>query len=193
MIRLIAEGWVAVQACWRVLTFQTDWEGQFNTTLAGFWRSFAALLPAIPMVLLIHAAMLKFGAPVSLTDHLVLQILSWTVFPIAAAAACFAAGARQAFVRWVVVHNWGVLWLYFYLFVVWMAYTAGILPRIMLGMALTLYPYIRVLVHWRLAYVSLGLPTITSALTASAPLLAIHLVTLLYRASGETADQASSG
>ena len=180
MIRLIAEGWVGVQASIRLLTFRPGWEDGYNTSLDGLWRSFAAILPAIPMVLLIQAATVRAGGTMSYFDQFVVQSLSWFIFPVAAAAACFATGARKAFVRWVVVHNWAVLWLYFYLFVVWMAYTAGILPSVMAAIALNIYPYIRVLVHWRVAYVSLGLPTITSALAAAAPILAIELAVMAY-------------
>ncbi len=183
MIRLIAEGWVGVQASLRLLTFRPGWEGQFNTSISGLWRSFAAILPAIPMVLLIQAATVRAGGTMSLGDQFVVQSLSWIIFPLAAAAACYVTGARSAFVRWVVVHNWAVLWLYFYLFLVWMTYTAGLLPSVMAAIALNIYPYIRVLVHWRVAYVSLGLPTITAALSAAAPILAIELAVMAYLGS----------
>ncbi|MCR9267086.1 MAG: hypothetical protein NXI03_05890 [Alphaproteobacteria bacterium] len=186
MIRLIAEGWVGVRASLRLLTFRPGWEDGFNTSIAGFWRSFAAILPAIPMVLLIQAATVKAGGTMSYLDQFVVQSLSWFIFPVAAAAACFATGARAAFVRWVVVHNWAVIWLYFYLFVVWMAYTAGVLPTFLTAIALNIYPYIRVLVHWRVAYATLGLPTITSALAAAAPILAIELAMMAYLGTLET-------
>ncbi|WP_203291698.1 hypothetical protein [Maricaulis parjimensis] len=183
MIRLVAEGFVAVRASFRLLAFRPGWEDGFNTSLSGFWRSFAAILPAIPMILLIQAATTRAGGTMSYLDQFVVQALSWFVFPVAAAAACFVTGARTAFVRWIVVHNWAVLWLYFYLFAVWMAYTAQILPTFITALALNIYPYIRVLVHWRVAYVSLGLPTITAALSAAAPILAIELAVMAYLGS----------
>ena len=180
MIRLIAEGWVGTRASLRLLAFRPGWQDGFNTSISGFWRSFAAILAAIPMILLIQAATARAGGTMSYADQFVVQALSWFIFPVAAAAACFVTGARQAFVRWTVVHNWAVLWLYFYLFVVWMAYTAQILPTFLTALALNIYPYIRVLAHWRVAYVSLGLPTITSALAAAAPILAIELAVMAY-------------
>ena len=41
--------------------------------------------------------------------------------------------------------------------------------------------YLRILVHWRIAYATLGLPTITSALAAAVPIIAGEiLVVALY-------------
>ena len=42
-----------------------------------------------------------------------------------------------------------------------------------------LYEYIRLLVHWRVAYMALGLPTILSAVAAAVPVLAMEIVARL--------------
>lgn len=85
-----------------------------------------------------------------------------------------------------------MLWLYGYLFVLWTLYTAGLLPAELMGLALFIYPYMRVLVHWRIAYVSLGLPTIASALTAAVPILATEIAVAAYF-SARLAAQPVSG
>lgn len=194
MIRLAAESWVAARAAWRMLTFRQGWHADFDVSVRGFWRSFLAIVPAIPMIAMIHAGMVHAGSRLTLGDQIAAQTLSWLVFPAAAALACLVTGSRRGFVRWVVVHNWAVLWLYFYLFVLWTVFTAGLLPAELMGLGLFVYPYLRVLAHWRIAYVTLGLPTVTAALAAAVPVLAAELAIGLYLVSGsEPAAQASGG
>jgi hypothetical protein len=76
--------------------------------------------------------------------------------------------------------------------VFWTVFTAGLLPVELMRVALFVYPYLRVLAHWRIAYVSLGLPTITSALAAAVPVLAIEIAVAVYFAT-LIAPQASGG
>jgi hypothetical protein len=192
MIRLAAEGWLAVKASGRLLGFRDGWQDGFDTSMRGFWRSFAAILFAVPLIAMIHVAGLAAGRQLSWADEFLLQGLSWVLFPVAAGIASWIMNARAGFVRWVVVHNWAVLWLYGYLFVLWTVYTAGLLPGPLMGLALFVYPYIRVLVHWRIAYVALGLPTIASALTAAVPILATEVAVAIYF-SAFIAPQASAG
>jgi hypothetical protein len=193
MMRLAAETWMASRAAWRMFTFRKDWQAGFDVSVGGFWRSFLAIVPAIPMIAMIHAGMVHAGSSLTVADQIVAQTLSWLIFPLAGAIACVVTGSRAGFVRWIVVHNWAVLWLYFYLFLLWTVYTAGLLPRELMALGLFLYPYLRVLAHWRIAYAALGLPTITAALAAAVPVLAIELAIGLYlAAAAEPAVQASA-
>ena len=184
MFRLIAEAWVAIGASWRMLTFQNGWEKGYDVSIGGFWRSFLGILAAAPLIGLTHVFRAAEGSSIGWFDEYFLQGLAWIAFPFAASLACLVTGARRSFVRWVVVHNWAVFWLYFYIFLVWMLYTSGLLPAAGAGIALFVYTYVRVLAHWRIAYVSLGLPTITAALAAAVPILAIDVVIAVYLASG---------
>ena len=80
-----------------------------------------------------------------------------------------------------IVHNWAVVWLYGLQALLWMLFTAQLINRDILALAFQLYMYLRILVHWRIAYATLGLPTITSALAAAVPIIAGEiLVVALY-------------
>lgn len=187
MMRLIAEARLALVASWRALTFQQGWKAGFDISLDGLWRSFFAAVLALPLVALILAGAWDAGGTIELGTFAFGYAVSWALFPVAAAAACLITGARSGFVPWVIVHNWAVLWLYALQALFWTLHTAGIFNRELLELAFFLYTYLRILVHWRIAYVSLGLPTITSALAAAVPILAAEIaVTLLY-----TSTQAS--
>lgn len=187
MMRLIAEARLALVASWRALTFKQGWKAGFDISLDGLWRSFFAAVLALPLVALILAGAWHAGGTIELGTFAFGYAVSWALFPVAAAAACLITGARTGFVPWVIVHNWAVIWLYALQALFWTLHTAGIFNRELLELAFFLYTYLRILVHWRIAYVSLGLPTITSALAAAVPVLAAEIaVTLLY-----TSTQAS--
>lgn len=192
MMRFVAEAWVAVRASWRIFTFRPDWKSGFDISMAGFWRSFGAILFAVPMIAMIHVSGEAIGRDLSWRDEFLIQGVSWVLFPVAAALAAQVTGARAGFVRWIIVHNWAVLWLYAYLFVLWTLFTVGILPVELMSIGIFVYPYLRVLAHWRIAYVSLGLPTITSALAAAVPILATEIAVRIYFTS-VVAPQASGG
>ncbi|WP_300544787.1 hypothetical protein [Maricaulis sp.] len=192
MIALASEARRSIGASWRMLTFKEGWREGFDVSLGGFWRSFAAAVLALPLVALILAGGWHAGGTIELGRFAFGYALSWAIFPLAAAAACAVTGARTGFVPWVVVHNWAVLWLYAFQALFWTLHTAGLFTRDLLELSFFFYTYLRILVHWRIAYASLGLPTITSALAAAVPILAGEItVTLLYASA--RAAQASGG
>jgi hypothetical protein len=38
MIRFLAEALIALQGCWRLLTFKEDWKWEFDVSLKGLWH-----------------------------------------------------------------------------------------------------------------------------------------------------------
>lgn len=192
MIRLIAEGLVAINASRRMLSFRPDWRQGFNMTLPGLWRSFFAAVMVLPLIALIILGRSHAGFETDFGRFIPGYVLSWLIFPLAAALACRVTGARSGFVPWVIVHNWAVVWLYGLQALLWMLFTAQLINREILSLAFQLYMYLRILVHWRIAYATLGLPTITSALAAAVPVLAGEILVLALYMLG-TADPASAG
>jgi hypothetical protein len=85
-------------------------------------------------------------------------------------------GAKPRYMAWVILHNWGVVWLYLVITAIWSLQVAGIINAEFRDFLFFLYGYLRILVHWRLAYVALGVPTITSAFTAAVPALVSYIV-----------------
>lgn len=179
MMRLIAEAWLALQGVWRILTFKPGWQDYFDPSLGGLQRSFAAAGLALPSVAIILAGVWYGSGQLNLFQNLLVYGLSWVVFPLAAALATAISGARGQWAGWVILHNWTTLFTFAIQAGCWMLYIAGLIDLPILGILLGLYNYLRILIHWRLAYVALGLPTITSALLAAIPYLAAQVLVVI--------------
>lgn len=176
MIRLIAEGWQGMQGALRILTFRAGGEAMFDVSLAGFWRSFAAALFVLPLVALVYFERAYLGVGVSAAMYFLIFAATWLSFPLSAALAVAVIGAKPRYMAWVILHNWGVVWLYLVITAIWSLQVAGIINAEFRDFLFFLYGYLRILVHWRLAYVALGVPTITSAFTAAVPALVSYIV-----------------
>jgi hypothetical protein len=109
--------------------------------------------------------------------------LSWALFPVAAALVVRILDVKENFTPWVIIHNWGVIYLYALQAAIWMLYVAGLIDQTIFNLLFWLYGPIRVLVHWRIAYMSLGVPTITAAMGAVVPIIVTQIIAyLVYQA-----------
>ncbi len=176
MIRLIAEGWLGMQGALRLLTFRSGGEACFNVTMDGFWRSFGGMLFALPLIALIQLERAYLGVSVDAVTYFAIFVATWISFPIAAGVAVTIVGAQRRFIPWVILHNWGVVWLYCVIAAIWSLQVIGVINAELRDFLFFLYGYLRILVHWRIAYVTLGLPTITAAFTAAVPALVSFIV-----------------
>lgn len=179
MIRLIAEAYLALSATLKALTFRPNWQAGLDVSMTGFWHSFFAVIPSI---LLVGFSIISFnhaGFPIEVFRVWLVFALSWLIFPGAAAVTTIILGVRQSFVPWVVLHNWGVVWLYALTTFYWTLLTAGLITLEVLQVLFFMHLYFRMLVHWRIAYVTLGLPTITSALAAAVPIVVLEITRLV--------------
>lgn len=176
MIRLMAEGWLGMQGALRLLTFRPGGEACFDVSLNGFWRSFGGMLFALPLVVLIYFEREHLGVAINGTTYFSIYFATWISFPIAAAVAVSVVGARHRYIAWVILHNWGVVWLYCIIAAIWSLQVIGVINAELRDFLFFLYGYLRILVHWRIAYVTLGLPTITAAFTAAVPALVSFIV-----------------
>ena len=183
MIRLFAEAYLALDGALKALTFKPGWEAEFDVSMKGFWHSFLAIIPASIMLGIAILGRSHVGATTELAPVFLLFALSWIIFPGAAAIVTVVLGVRDRFVPWVIMHNWGIIWLWIFLAGLWVLRIAGLLPGEAHNMLMFFYIYLRFLAHWRIAYVSLGVPTITSAFGAAVPLVISYIVqVLIYQA-----------
>lgn len=171
MIRLIAEAYLALDGAFKALTFKPGWQDEFDVSTSGFWHSFAAIIPASVCPIFIHVGSVEAGSEISLFHRLILFGVSWVLFPGAAAIVTVVLGVKDRFVPWVILHNWGVVWLWMFLALVSLLRTAGLMSQDFFVFVMFLYSYLRFLAHWRIAYISLGVPTITSAFATAVPLV----------------------
>ena len=183
MMRLVAEAWLALIGAWRALTFKSDWDQNFDLSVRGLWHSFFAAMVALPLVIFILTAVQHLGTDLQPVHYYVRYAISWLVFPVAAAGTVALLGVRQSFVPWLILHNWTVVLLYGLLTLFWALRTAGIIDQTIHEVFVFFYFYLRILVHWRVAFATLGVPTITSALAASVPMLAQSLSFVLLDAA----------
>jgi len=176
MIRLLAEAWVGLKGIYYLLMFRENWEQNFDFSLRGLWHSFAAILLVLPLIGLIMIGGYYAGSRDFFPVFMVSYTLSWLIFPIAAAIAVSVLGVRQNFIPWVVMHNWGVIPLYGLQALFWTLHVAGLADVDMLGLLFFAYGPIRLLIHWRIAYAALGVPTITAAMAAAVPVIASEIL-----------------
>lgn len=189
MIRALAETWVALNGVAKALSFKPGWQAHFDVSLAGMWRSFFAALIALPAALFVFQAANATNVAMPLAEFLVRYAITWPLFPLAAAVTVRLLGVPQNFTPWLILHNWTVVILWGFVMLIWALNLAGIGGRDLFGLLAYLYIFVRILVHWRVAYLTLGLPTITSAFAAAVPMLvqaiAVTLVSNLFEA-GQT-------
>lgn len=181
MMRLVAEAWLALQGSWRILTFKDGWEANFDTSMGGLWHSFAAAIIALPLVALTLLSAWHGSAgerSYGLEDFLVYS-LAWVVFPLAASLAASIVGARGRWAAWVVLHNWSSILLFAVQAAIYTLYLAGLINLQVIAILVWLYDYLRILVHWRIAYIALGTPTITSAAACAVPILALKIMVIV--------------
>lgn len=192
MIRLIAETWVALNGVGKAMTFRPDWDTHFDMSLAGMWRSFFAVIAALPAAFFILSAAQSIGLTIDTARYFTQFAASWILFPVTAAVTVRLLGVPQNFVPWIVVHNWASLGLYGVMTVIWALNTAGLGGRDLFELLIFLYFYLRILVHWRAAYLTLGVPTITSAFAAAIPMLvqalAFRMISIAFETPDPTAD-----
>jgi len=176
MIRLIAEAWIALKGVYFLLMMKENWAENFDFSLRGLWHSFSAVLFVLPLIGLVMIGGYYAGGRDFVPVFVVSYTLSWLIFPLAAAIAVSVLGVRQNFTPWVVLHNWGVVFLYGLQAIFWTLHVAGLADMEMLGLLFFAYGPIRILVHWRIAYAALGVPTITSAMAAAVPVIASEIL-----------------
>jgi hypothetical protein len=181
MMRLVAEAWLALQGAWRILTFKDGWEANFDTSMGGLWHSFSAAILALPLValILLSAWHGSDGAHTYGLEDMLVYSLSWVIFPLAASLATSIIGVRGRWAAWVVLHNWSSILLFAVQASFWTLFLAGLINIQILGILSGLYGYLRILVHWRIAYIALGTPTITSAAACAIPILAAKIMVVL--------------
>jgi hypothetical protein len=117
MIRALADARQALRGVLEMLAGRSDFHARFDVSPAGFRRSFAAAVLAIPFwafTVLVQNEIARQSAeqlgppiePYTLTYAIVRWAAIWAHFPLLAALVTAILGRREGFAPWVVVHNW---------------------------------------------------------------------------------------
>ncbi|HEY4136124.1 MAG TPA: hypothetical protein VGO34_13020 [Alphaproteobacteria bacterium] len=100
-----------IYGAWRLAHFDPQGLRYFDSSDAGFWRSFWAAVIAAPAYALVVALNLGDGDPPVNLARLVLiegiaYVMGWTAFPLAMAGVAQKLGRGHHFTRYIVACNW---------------------------------------------------------------------------------------
>lgn len=172
MMRQFAGAIIALQGMFRLLTFQPDWERYFDMSLGGLRASFGAAIFTLPLLVLFIACQQYMGGDPDFGQYLLIYIMMWISFPLTAAGVTLVSQRQDAYVPWVVLHNWSFMARYVVINSIWLLYVAGLIGPDMLGLLAAVYVFIlRPLIFWRVAVVALRVPAGQGALAAAIPAL----------------------
>ncbi len=182
MIGLITETRAAMVGCLKVLTLKDDWRDHFDVSTEGVARSFAGVILAIPAfaftvgsanhLVATEPTLVAPDAAISLGETFLIWARFWILFPLAAALTAMLLGLSKRYASWLVVHNWMTFALIHIQAVFWALYMAGLADARSFVAFLGTYQVMRLLIHWRVAIASLGLPMGISVAAAGIPLVA---------------------
>lgn len=115
---LIAEALVAIRGAWELFLNRADGVNYFNSSVAGFWHSFLAMIPALPLMAIWVAQQPAFfeaatGGEVEYLINwparLLAFVLSWAVFPLVIGLLASSLGIARTYVRYIIARNWALL------------------------------------------------------------------------------------
>ena len=180
MRALIAEARSGVAGVFALLAFQPDWRQRFDVSAHGVARSFSGMalgLPALAFLVLsvnhyvAEQPSLPPEAALTVWEAALAWARMWLVFPVVAAIVAVLLDARAKFATWLVVHNWTVFALIHLQALLWAFYGAGIADARSQAAMIGVYTLLRLLIHWRVAAASLGLPFGLSVAAAGIPMI----------------------
>lgn len=172
MMRQFAGAIIALQGMFRLITFQSDWERHFDMSMRGFRESFGAAIFTLPLFFLFIACQRYVGGDPDIGQYLLIYIFLWLSFPLSAAGVVLVSQRRDAYLPWIVLHNWSFMARYVIITSIWLLYVAGVIGPDMWGLLATVYVFIlRPMIHWRVAVVALGVSAGQGALAAAIPAL----------------------
>lgn len=181
MIRALEDAKAGVRGVFALLAFRDGWRSHFDVSAEGVTRSFAGVVLALPAyVFLIVSAnhfvaenpdLVSADASVTLLSAAISWARFWLLFPILAAGMVWLLGAKDRYAPWLVVHNWTVFVLVHVQALIWALYGAGLADPAALAALVSLYQFLRLFIHWRVAHGALGLPPGLAAAAAGVPLV----------------------
>jgi len=185
MIALIRDARAAMGGLFGLLAFKEDWRAGFDVSSQGVARSFAAAILALPAFILFVLSANYFvaaqpEAPETARYTPLEAVLSyariWLVFPLVAALLTWVMGETKRFAAWLVVHNWAVFALLHLAALIYVLYPAGLSDLNALALFSQFYFFIRLFVHWRVAWGALDRGPAMGAVAAAIPVLADFLL-----------------
>lgn len=170
-----------VDGVFALLAFKPDWRKHFDMSADGVSRSFIGVVLGLPAFIFLiyginyfiadNASYFDADASYSLLDAMLSWARFWLVFPIVAMGMVMVLGVKDRYASWLVTHNWTVLLLVHVQALMLALYPAGLADAGAMGQVTSLYNFVRLFIHWRVAHAALGLPPLLAAAAAGVPLI----------------------
>ena len=118
MLAWLAEALVAIRGAWALFLNRADGVNYFNSTVEGFWHSFGAMAPALPLAalwilqqpdLLEAATDGEVDLTISWPARLLAFFLTWTLFPLIIGLLAASIGIGRTYLRYIIARNWALL------------------------------------------------------------------------------------
>jgi hypothetical protein len=136
MNTLVAEARLSLAAAWLLARGDRSGYGLMNLSADGFWRSFAAIFPVLPLYLYsadVGSRLDLAGSAVELPPSPMATVLSllvqWVTWPILIAAIGRPLGWGANFVRYIVAFNWSSVYVIGVMLPPLMLFDAGVIGR----------------------------------------------------------------
>jgi hypothetical protein len=159
---------MSIYGAYRLARLDATGMSYFDTTVAGFWRSFFAAVIIAPL----YAILLAIRFPIIAADadptrfvltETIAYVLSWTAYPLVIASLTRRLGCWDRFPGYIVAYNWSMVLQIALVLMIALVSTTGVVPE-EAGPFLSLATYLAILGYiWFIARTALGVPALTAA------------------------------
>lgn len=181
MNTLVAEARLSLAAAWLLARGDRSAYGLMNLSEDGFWRSFAAIFPVLPLYLYSTDASQRLGlagTPIDLPPSPIATVISlliqWVAWPILIAAIGRPLGWGANFVRYIVAFNWSSVYVIGVMLPSLMLFDAGLIGRDIMSLLALAGMVAALWIRWIVAVTGLQVSGLAAAgLVAGEVLLSI--------------------
>ena len=159
---------MSIYGAYRLARLDASGMSYFDTSVAGFWRSFFAAVIIAPFYAILLA--IRFTMIAADTDptrfvltESIAYVVSWTAYPLVMASLTRTLGCWDRFPGYIVAYNWSMVLQIAVVLMVALISTTGVVPK-EAGPFLSLATYVAILGYiWFIARAALAVPALTAA------------------------------
>lgn len=162
---MIVEVQRSLAAAWRIVRHDVRAFDDLNLSIEGFWRSFAAVIPILPMVWVVSQSINQAtagdpnlqGDEVDSLASVVFQVLlTWAAWPVVAGILVYILKLGAGYVRFIVAYNWVAVIIAALMCLPHLLHLLGILPLALASLVSMFILGVSLYYSWYLARTALG-------------------------------------
>lgn len=161
---MIVEAQRSLAAAWRIMRHDTQGFDDLNLSIEGFWRSFAAVIPILPMVWVVSQSLNQAtagdpnlqGETDSLGNVIIQILVTWTAWPVVSGILVQVLKLGTGYVRFIVAYNWLAVIIAALMCLPHLLHLLGILPFALSALVSLFILGISLYYTWYLARVALA-------------------------------------